>query len=245
MVLGLISAGFLLSTVEQPLDTALSRTEPPISLRAAFVVEMTDGEAFREIRYDPRLAQDQWVVTVAEGQSRELDKAVQEWGNDDSPDGWLFADDLRASMGRLVEAEDTGLAWQIQFQHQISENDGPLDKWAANHLIGIAWLEPVNGYFLRIDYESYEPFSGPGGLQVDSYNHHYLIRQEPEYGFSYIWAFKVDMHGQFQGSPIDRAYRVQVTDVEFFFATPGEEARYQSQRLSQNTGDYPRLVSAN
>lgn len=52
MDFGLVAAAFLIATGKPPLDTALTRTEPPTSLRAAFTVELTDGEAFREVRFD-------------------------------------------------------------------------------------------------------------------------------------------------------------------------------------------------
>lgn len=244
MVFGLVAMAFLMSTGDDPLDTALARTEPPISLRAAFTVELTDGEAYREIRYDPRLIEAPWQVITSEGKSHELDLAVEEWGSDVSPDGWLFADDLRASMGRIVEAEDMGAAWLVHFQHQLSENDGPLDAWAAEHLAGSAWLEPVGGYFLRIDYDSFEAFDGPKGGQIESYSQNYLFRQDPEYGISYIWAYEVDMKGSYLGERIDRSYRMQVTDVKFFFASTREEALYRSRRMQEERGGEPLFVSA-
>ncbi len=246
MVFGLVAAAFLVSTGDDPLDSALVRTEPPPSLRAAFTVELTDGEAFREIRFDPRDPEDEaWQVVEATGQSRELDFAVEEWGAEDDPDGWLFADDLRASLGNIVDAIDAGAAWQIQFQHQLSGNDGPLDAWAAEHLAGSAWLEPVNAQFLRIDYSAMEPFSGPNGGRIEAYNHTYLLQQDPEYDITFVAAYKVDVRGQFLNTSLDRAYRVRVTDVDFFFSSAAEEALYWSRRRALEKQHSAVFVSAN
>lgn len=245
MIFELVSAAFLMSTGDDPLDTALTRAEPPLSLRAAFTVEMTDGEAYRQVHFDPRDADQPWQVIVSEGKSRELDTAVSEWGEGIAPDGWLFADDLRASMGRIVDAEDMGAAWRIQFQHLPSDNDGPLDIWAARHLAGSAWLEPVGGYFLRIDYESFEPFNGPQGGKIDSYKHSYILQQDSEYGISYVTAYKVDIEGQYLGERIDRSYRVRISDVDFFFSSTAEEALFRSQQLKKERGDSALFVSVN
>ncbi len=246
MVFGLIAAAFLISTEAAPLDTALARSEPPISMRAAFTVEMTDGTAFREIHFDPRLPNEaeRWSVVSSTGKSRELDLAVSEWGKQSSPDGWLFADDLRASMGSIVEAEDMGAAWRIHFQHHASENDGPLDVWAADHLAGSAWLEPVNSQFLRIDYTSFEPFDGPKGGKIESYSHSYMLGQDAEYGITYVSAFKVDVQGSFLNARIERAYRVKVKSVEFFFASKEEEARYRQQQKKLRNQTQPLYVSS-
>ena len=167
MILDLIAAAFLISTADAPLETALSRVEPPSSIRAAFVVEITDGEAFREVAYDPRIVdlEARWKVLEAEGESTELDRAVDEWGAQDAPDSWLFADDLRASMGSIVEAQEIGAAWQIKFEHVPSDNDGPLDVWAAEHLAGYAMLEPVMSEILRVDYRALAPFETPQGAK--------------------------------------------------------------------------------
>ena len=246
MVFGLVAAAFLISTGDSPLDTALRRAEPPASLRASFTVELTDGESFRQVHFDPRLPADdaRWKVVETKGDSSELDRAVTEWGLQDDPDGWLFADDLRASMGRIVEAEDMGAAWRINFQHLPSANDGPMDIWAAEHLTGYAWLEPVNAQLLRVDYHAPQPFDGPNGGKVETYDHAYLLQRDPEYGITFVSAYKVDVRGHFLSADIERAYRVRVTDVDFFFSSPVEEALFKAKRLEEDRKNSPLFMSS-
>jgi len=246
MVFGLLAAAFLISTESAPLDGALARTEPPLSLRAAFTVELTDGEAYREVRFDPRNEDEsqRWKVVVQTNKSKELDFAVTEWGKQEAPDGWLFPDDLRASMGTIVDADEIGAAWRVQFQHHTSSNDGPLDVWAAEHLAGYAWLEPVNAQFMRIDYRSFRPFTAPNGARIESYSHTYMMGQNSEFGITYVSAFKVDVKGSFLKTRIDRAYRVHVKNVEFFFASKADEAKYREMKERKDQNRDALFVSA-
>lgn len=234
MNFGLITSAFLMATGQPPLDTALARTEPPTSLRAAFTVELTDGEAFREVRFDPRLQlkSDRWKVISSIGESLELDQAVQTWGSEKAPDGWLIPDDLRASMGGFVDAEDMGELWRIEFEHQPSSNDGPIDVWASHHLIGYSWLEPVSQQFVRVEYEAPEAFDIPGGGHVESYSHSYILAPDPTYGVTFVAAYMIDVIGSYQSKPIDRSYRARITDAEFFFTSPVEEARFLKRQKS-------------
>ena len=228
MDFGLVAAAFLIATGKPPLDTALTRTEPPTSLRAAFTVELTDGEAFREVRFDPRIkdASERWVILSGAGQSAELDRAVESWGAEPAPDGWPIPDDLRASMGSIVEATDMGELWRIEFEHQPSENDGPLDIWASDHLVGYSWLEPVTQQLVRVEYEAMEPFQGPNGSRIESYEHSYTMAQDATYGLTFVAAYSVDIQGRFLSETMSRSYRARITDVEFFFANETEEAAY-------------------
>ena len=240
MDFAIIAAAFLISTGNPPLDPALVRTEPPTSLRAAFTVELTDGEAFREVQFDPRISDPggKWVVLTSEGDSEELDKVVKEWGGEIAPDGWLFPDDLRASMGRIVEAEDTGALWKVEFEHQPSDNDGPMDIWASDHLIGYAWLDPINHQFVRVEYEALEPFDAPTAGRVDSYSHAYILHDDPRYGISFVSAYMIDVKGTLLNETIERSYRARITDVDFFFSSPVEEALF----LSRQRGNDPAAI---
>ena len=232
MGFGLIAAAFLISTGRPPLDTALARSEPPTSMRAAFTAELTNGRAFREVRFDPRFSDgsQKWQVLSSEGDSQELDRAVREWGAESAPDGWLFPDDLRDSMGGIVDAQDLGSAWKIQFQHTPTENDGPLDIWAADHLVGYAWLEPVNQDILRVEYVALKPFSAPGGGTVEAYDHAYVLQRDPEYDITFVSAYTIDVQGKFLSTPMERSYRARITSVEFFFSSAVEEALFLSRQ---------------
>ncbi|MAP93513.1 MAG: hypothetical protein CMK07_01065 [Ponticaulis sp.] len=244
MDFGLIASVFLIATSKAPLDTALLRTEPPTSLRAAFTVELTDGEAFREVRFDPRISDmnKRWDVVTAEGESAELDMAVTQWGSQVSPDGWLIPDDLRASMGGVVDAQDMGGLWTIEFEHQPSENDGPLDIWASEHLIGQSWLEPVTQQFVRVEYSAPEPFDGPNGGRVDAYHHTYILSPDPEYGVTFVSAYMVDVKGSFLTESLSRSYRARVTAIDFFFSSPVEEALFEATRKKDQPSNL-RLVA--
>lgn len=246
MNFGLIASAFLMATGQPPLDTALARTEPPVSLRAAFTVEMTDGVAFREARFDPRFPdrKERWTILTANGESDELDTAIETWGNEKAPDGWLIPDDLRASMGGFVDAEDLGDLWRIEFEHQPSSNDGPIDVWASHHLIGYSWLEPVSQQFVRVEYEAPEPFDIPGGGHVDSYTHSYVLAPDPTYGVTFVAAYMVDVVGSYQSEPINKSYRARITDVEFFFTSPVEETRFLKQRRSIDMAQLKLLSAA-
>jgi hypothetical protein len=237
MNFGFVAAAFLISTGRPPLDTALSHAEPPTSMRAAFTVELTDGEAFRAVNFDPRITDPagKWRVVSSEGKSEELDRAVQEWGSEAAPDGWLFPDDLRASMGAVVEADDLGGAWKLQFQHLPSENDGPLDIWVADHLVGYAWLEPVNQNLLRVEYVAPKAFNAPGGGTVEAYEHAYVLRQDPKYGVTFVSAYMVDVQGEYLSTRISRSYRARITSVDFFFSSPVEEALFRSRQKRAGT----------
>ena len=234
MSFAILAAAFLISTERPPLESALLRTEPPPSLRAAFTVELTDGEAFREIRFDPRaqIPDVRWGILETHGESEELDRVVNEWGDQVSPDGWLIPDDLRASMGGVVEAEDLGRLWRIEFEHQLSSNDGPVDAWASEHLIGYTWLDPVGQSLVRVEYHALGPFDAPGGGHIDAYEHQYILQQDPEYGISFISAFMVDVQGEILREDVSRSYRARITDVDFFFSSPVEESRFLRQQRS-------------
>lgn len=220
---------FLMATTRDPLAGALEAADPPDSVRAAFVVELQDDEALRVLRYDPRYPmEDRWEELAREGQSRELDAAVADWQAQVSPDGRLFPDDLGASMGALVEVEDLGAAWRVHFTHLPSDNDGPLDRWAADHLSAVAWLEPTRDRFIRIEYVAHESFDYPGGGRVTAYEQSYQLDADPEFGFSFITGYRVKVEGSFALASISRDYRVKVRSVDIFFASEAEEKLYLS-----------------
>ena len=148
----LLSFAFPLVTGAGPMDSALRATEAPETLRAAFTVEMTSSKARRTYTFDPREPEGRrWRLVIAAGEDADLDQAAAAWGAEIAPDGRLFPDDLRASFGAQVDVDDLGPAWRLTFQHAPSANDTALDVWAMQRLRAEAWLEPMNGRFLRID----------------------------------------------------------------------------------------------
>ena len=128
-------ASFIMMTQAPPLNAALTATEAPRTLRAAFTVELQSQHASRVYAYDPREEKGaRWRVVSWQGEDDELEEVAANWANEAAPDGRLFPDDLRASMGREVQVEDMGHAWRIAFRHHPSTNDGEFDVWAAERL---------------------------------------------------------------------------------------------------------------
>ena len=131
----LIAFAYQLSTASGPVDTALRATEAPDTLRAAFTVKLVSDRAMREFRYDPRLAEGQrWQPVSATGEDDDLDEAAASWGAEAAPDGRLFPDDLRPSLGQFVNVSDFGSAWRVSFRHKPSLNDSELDVWFADRV---------------------------------------------------------------------------------------------------------------
>ncbi|MEM1087973.1 MAG: hypothetical protein AAGH90_09590, partial [Pseudomonadota bacterium] len=171
---------FPIMTVTGPMDRALQATEAPPTLRAAFTVELRSERAERIYQYDPRLGQDErWQLVSARGEDGALDDAGAAWGAELAPDGRLFPDDLRASLGTMVEVEDLGSAWRLRFDHAPSDNDSELDAWAVRQLNAEAWVEPEEGAFIRLDYSLPKPVRGPDGGRLTRFEQSYLLEQEP------------------------------------------------------------------
>ena len=188
MLLCLVLA-YTLSTTIGPVDAALDAAEAPKTLRAAFTVELTSPTATRIFAYDPRLEQEQrWQIVSARGEDGDLDEVAAHWGAEASPDARLFPDDLRASLGPEVEAEDLGMAWRVRFRHVPSLNDGKYDVWAAERMQATAWLDPVGDRFVRLDYHLPRPVKGPDGGKIRRYNQSYYLETEPSYGMSFVSA---------------------------------------------------------
>jgi len=83
-----------------PLEEALQATEAPKSVRVAFEVELSTEDAIQVYRFDPRLPQsERWQLMRAAGEDAYLDQIAANWGAEAAPDGRLFPDDLRNSIG--------------------------------------------------------------------------------------------------------------------------------------------------
>ena len=228
---------FQLSTASGPVDTALARTEAPNTMRAAFTVELASQSAVRVFSYDPRSPQDErWQLISAYGEDGDLDEVAAHWGAEASPDGRLFPDDLRASLGSEVEAEDLGMAWRIKFRHVPSINDGRFDVWAAERMQATAWLDPIGNRFLRIDYSLPKPVKGPDGGKIRKYDQSFYLESEPSYGMSFVSAFTIDMEARAALKTFRRSYSARVLKVEFFFANEeAEKAFVEMRHISTGT----------
>lgn len=229
----LLSFAFPLATGAGPMDSALRATEAPETLRAAFTVEMTSSKARRTFTFDPRETDGRrWRLVVAAGEDADLDQAAAAWGAEIAPDGRLFPDDLRASLGARVNVDDLGPAWRLTFQHAPSANDTALDVWATQRLRAEAWLEPVNGRFLRIDYALPRPVRGPKGGRLTKFRQSYLLDSEPEWGLTYISQFALDFEAKAAFRTIRQNYKAEITEATFFFASRELEQQFTAAHLS-------------
>lgn len=223
----LLSFLFPLTTGAGPMDQALKATEAPDTLRAAFSVTMSSGKAERVIEFDPRRdVGKRWQLVSAWGEDGALDDAAASWGAEIAPDGRLFPDDLRASLGPKVEVDDLGVGWRLAFRHAPSANDTALDVWATQRLDAEAWLEPSEGRFLRIDYNLPKPVRGPKGGRLTKFKQSYLLDVEPKWGFSYVSQFQLEFEAKAALRTIRQNYSATITEATFFFSSPGAERFY-------------------
>ena len=229
----LLSFAFPLVTGAGPMDSALRATEAPETLRAAFTVEMTSSKARRTYTFDPREPEGRrWRLVIAAGEDADLDQAAAAWGAEIAPDGRLFPDDLRASLGARVDVDDLGPAWRLTFQHAPSANDTALDVWATQRLRAEAWLEPVNGRFLRIDYALPRPVRGQKGGRLTKFRQSYLLDSEPEWGLTYISQFALEFEAKAAFRTIRQNYKAEITEATFFFASRELEQQFTAAHLS-------------
>lgn len=229
----LIAFAYQLSTASGPVDTALRATEAPDTLRAAFTVKLVSDRAMREFRYDPRLAEGQrWQPVSATGEDDDLDEAAASWGAEAAPDGRLFPDDLRPSLGQFVNVSDFGSAWRVSFRHKPSLNDSELDVWFADRVDANVWLDPVTGRFLRLDYDLPRPVRGPEGGRLTQFDQTYLLESEPNWGMSYVASYSVSLEAKGGFRTIRREYTATVTEIEVFFANQEARTDFEAGRQS-------------
>ena len=213
----------------EPLEAALRASEAPIAVRIAFDVELKSDTSTQVYSFDPRWMEgDQWRLKSDSGEDAFLDQVAATWGAEAAPDGRLFPDDLRASIGDTPEIETIGSAWRFTFRHAPSANDKEFDVWAAERLEATAWLSPDTGRFLRIDYRLPKTVRGPEGGRLLRFDQSYLLETDPEFGLSLITGLSVafEARGGFQTIRRNYSYRILLTEV--FFATPDDEVRFLS-----------------
>lgn len=222
-----------MATGSGPMHAALEATEAPETLRAAFTVELASSSARQTYLYDPRLpAGARWIEVERLGHDPELDQVAASWAAEPAPDGRLFPDDLRDSLGAQVEVNTDGDAWRLSFRHHPNYNDTEFDVWAAERLKATAWLDPVGERFQRIDYTLPKPVKGPSGGRLTRYEQSYHLKTEPRWGFSYVSGFTIDLEARAAFKRIERRFEARVTDVYFFFASTDAEAQYDALRAA-------------
>ncbi len=222
-----------MATGSGPMHAALEATEAPETLRAAFTVELESNFSRQTYLFDPRLpAGARWVVVERFGHDPELDQVAASWAAEAAPDGRLFPDDLRESLGAQVDVNTDGDAWRLSFKHHPNYNDTEFDVWAAERLKATAWLDPVGERFQRIDYTLPKPVKGPSGGKLTRYEQSYELKTEPRWGFSYVSGFTIDLEARAAFKRIERRFEARVTDVYFFFASTDAEAQYDARRAA-------------
>lgn len=222
---------FPLITGFGPMDKALAATEAPRTARIVFEVELTNGEAMRTYRFDPREAPDaQWQLVFTSGDAEDLDEFGEDWGAEPAPDGRLFPDDLRASMGKEVEVEDLGEAWRVHFSHVPSDNDNAFDQWAIAQLEASAWIDPEANRLLRIDYSLPKPVRGPEGGRLTRLDQSWFLETDPFYGLSLITAFSINFEARAGFSKVSRSYDAKVTYAEIIFSNSAARDQYLASR---------------
>ena len=222
-----VALAFPLATGAGPMDAALRATEAPETLRAAFTVEMKSAKAERVLFFDPRLPEDmRWQLISARGEDSALDEAAAAWGAEVAPDGRLFPDDLRDSLGPQVNVDDLGFGWRLRFAHAPSANDTALDVWASQRLDAEAWLEPEQGRFLRIDYTLPRPVRGPNGGRLTRFRQTYLLETEPEWGLTYVSQFRLEFEAKAPFRTIRQSYSAVISEATFFFASDKAERKF-------------------
>jgi len=227
MILQVILASLTMATGTGPMHAALEATEAPETLRAAFTVELSSSQARHVYAFDPRLEPGQrWQVVSRHGHDPELEAVAANWAAEAAPDGRLFPDQLRLCLGQRVDVNTDGAAWRIGFRHHTKHSDTEFDRWAAERLQATAWLDPVGERFLRIDYALPRPMNGPSGGRLLSYNQSYMLHTEPRWGFSYVRGFRIEAEARAAMRRIHRRYEAQITDVQFFFASPEAEEAF-------------------
>ena len=230
-----ILALFAFLQLADPVEAALRASEAPTSLRVAFDVELTSDAAVRVFRFDPRLDDGmRWALTYAAGEDGYLDEIAAAWGAEAAPDGRLFPDDLRASLGPSPQIEDLGAAWRLRFQHTPSANDTEFDVWAAERLDATAWVSPETGRFVRIEYNLPKPVNGPEGGKLLNYKQSYVLEEDPVFGISLITSFRLAFEARGLFRKERRSYAMQTRNLEAFFATPEDEALFIAAKSSEN-----------
>ncbi len=206
------------------LNAALNDAEPPPSMRAAFRATISGEGAERRIQYDPLQPPGKRFRLLARiGENEELDKIVDDWAQERQPDVRLFADDLRASLGRgrMTQQEDGG--WAVMFEHRLSDNDGPVDAMLSQRMSGSLSLNPATGTISKLEYSINAPFKTEDGSLVDEYRQVYSFGRSKQWGVTFVTGYDLYASGGRFGLRDSRQFNVKVTDVAFTLAGDSQQ----------------------
>lgn len=202
---------------ELALENALRAVEPPPALRASFKATLTSRAARRTIEYDPEAAPaERFRITAREGADAELDAIVDGWRKERQADVRLFSDALRRSLGDArVTDKDGQLA--VSFRHNITPNDGPVDKLISSVMIGRLDLDR-DGHISKAHYAIEKPLKLQGQGTLSVYDQTYSFGYSWRWGVSYVTGFQLFARGGRWGFTDTRELDVTVTDIQFVLA---------------------------
>lgn len=223
MSLAYIAFALLQASPEQQLAAALDAATPAPALRASFRATLTTDKGVRRIEYDPFAASGpQFLVSQSYGKDDELDAIVNGWRTEGQADVRLFADDLRSSMGEGRFTRE-GQTWDLQFRHQISPKDGPVDRLISPLMNGELQLDPVTGHLARVAYSIDRPFKLDDGTTVSEYRQTYAFGYSNRWGVSFVQSYELQARGGKWGFSESRRVRVELTDVTFGLASDARQ----------------------
>jgi hypothetical protein len=201
-----------------PLESALKAAEAPVSLRAAFTATLSTETGEAVVRFDPRKpGYERWAILKGTT-SPDLILAVNEWMQEPAPDGRLFPDDLRPSIGGELDWRAIDGWWVASFRPKQSANDGEFDSWIASHLYGRAWIDPETNALSRIAYWAPRPFDAPDEGRVETLDQAWDFAYAPEFGASYAVSWRIRAEGSTALQPMRRSMTVTLSDIVLFDA---------------------------
>jgi hypothetical protein len=234
MAFTLLTLAVLQGSPEAQLAKALDEAVPPPSLRAAFHATLSTDNGVRRVEYDPyKPTGQQFFVTQSYGKDEELDAVVNAWRAEGQADLRLFADDVRSSMGegKITRSGDT---WDLQFRHQISPKDGPVDRLISPLMNGELQLNQTTGHLARITYSIDRPFKLDNGTTVSEYRQSYNFGYSWRWGVAYVQSYEMQARGGKWGLTESRRVKVELTDISFCLASDARQVLQSKPAPSRN-----------
>lgn len=219
MAASIVHIAMCLSVLDaDSLARALDLVEPPPALRADFTATIASETAFRRIAYDHAGANgERFRIVARSGHDEELDAIVAGWRAESQADVRLFADDLRMSLGaaRIVQR---GGEQVLEFQHQISPNDGPVDAIVSSRMVGEIALDPGTGRLRQMDYRIVKPVRLDDGTVISDFEQRYEFGYSARFDVSYVSGYELEARGGRWGFRDTRRFSVKVERLIFSLA---------------------------